>query len=230
MSGKRKDKRRLPPFVPLLISTIDSRAWRAMSHGAKSLYTALRRRVPNGRNRAYLSYRLAAAELKASQRKIGEWFGELQHYGFIVLAAHGSLGVDGKGKSPHWRLTELGATSKASSDGTFEAPTVDFYRWDGTAFDPSPYRPKKQNPASHGGYTPLPTREAVALPTGDTLESESASHGVGIERDESASHGVGITVTLTLALSRSIIGGEIQGRPKNRGPSQPSSLTSLAIS
>ena len=39
---KRKDKGRLPPFVPLLISTIDSPAWRAMSQsagGSKSFST-----------------------------------------------------------------------------------------------------------------------------------------------------------------------------------------------
>ena len=29
-------KNRLPPFVPLLIDTIDSPAWRALSHGAKN--------------------------------------------------------------------------------------------------------------------------------------------------------------------------------------------------
>ena len=46
-------KNRLPPFVPLLIATIDSRAWQALSHGARSLYVSLRRRVPNGKNKAY---------------------------------------------------------------------------------------------------------------------------------------------------------------------------------
>ena len=36
----KRDKGRLPQFVPLLVSTLDSRAWRAMSHGARSLYVA----------------------------------------------------------------------------------------------------------------------------------------------------------------------------------------------
>ena len=91
----KKEKGRLPPFVPLLVSTLDSRAWREMSHGAQMLYVALRRRVPKGRNRAYLSYRQAIAELRSSKRKIAEWFRDLEHYGFIVLAQHGSLGVEG---------------------------------------------------------------------------------------------------------------------------------------
>ena len=50
-SMSKKDKGRLPPFIPLLLSTLDSRAWREMSHGAQMLYVALRRRVPRGRNR-----------------------------------------------------------------------------------------------------------------------------------------------------------------------------------
>jgi hypothetical protein len=35
--SKSKDKGRLSPFVPLLISTLDSPAWKALSHGARSL-------------------------------------------------------------------------------------------------------------------------------------------------------------------------------------------------
>jgi hypothetical protein len=31
-------------FVPMLLPTIDSPAWRALSHGARSLYMALKRR------------------------------------------------------------------------------------------------------------------------------------------------------------------------------------------
>ena len=56
----KRDKGRLPPFVPLLISTIDAPAWKAMS--LKWLYVALRRRMPNGRNRAFVSYRMAQEE------------------------------------------------------------------------------------------------------------------------------------------------------------------------
>jgi hypothetical protein len=82
-------KNRLPPFVPLLISTIDTEAWRHMSHGVKALYVALKRRVPNAHNRSYLSHRTAAKELKSYHRKVREWFAELEHYGFIALAVPG---------------------------------------------------------------------------------------------------------------------------------------------
>jgi len=39
-----RHRSKLPPFVPLLRETLDSAAWGAMSHGARSLYVALKRR------------------------------------------------------------------------------------------------------------------------------------------------------------------------------------------
>ena len=145
--AKVKDKGRLAEFVPLLRATMASPAWRDMSHGAKALYIALKARVPKDRNRAFLSYRNAARELKVSRTTIAKWFRELEHYGFIVLAQHGCLGAEGKGKSPHWRLTEKGATSKASAGGVFEPPTNDFLRWDWT---PSQEPPKNRIPVLTG--------------------------------------------------------------------------------
>ena len=179
-----KDEGRLPPFTPLLVSTMDSKAWRAMSHGAKVLYISLRRRVPNGRNRAFLSFRHAMAEIGSGQRNVGEWFRELQHYGFIVEATPGCLGIEGKGKAPHWRLTELGQTSKAGADGLFEPPTRDFLKWNGELFvkgrevrDPNFVRRQKQNPVSDGEYTPYPTVDTPPYPTVDTPKVKSVSDG-----------------------------------------------------
>ena len=93
----KRDKGRLPPFLPLINTTIDSPAWRATSHGAKWLYVALKRKSNSGPP-AYLSYRDAMHTCKAGRSKIREWFAELQHYGFIRLHSHGCLGTDGKGK------------------------------------------------------------------------------------------------------------------------------------
>ena len=114
------------PFTPLLISTMDARAWRQLSHGAVRLYISLKRRVPNQRNIAWLSIRNASLEVRASPRKIQEFFAELQHYGFIVLHTHGCLGTDGKGKAPHYRLTELGQTKAASAGGELRAADARF--------------------------------------------------------------------------------------------------------
>ncbi len=135
MSRKAKDKGRIGgPFVPLLIHTIDTPAWRIMSHGAKALYIALRRRYsPNTHNngRIFLSTRDAANEINSHRDRITRWFRELQHCGFIVMTNPGCLGVDGKGKAPHWRLTELGSYV----GGILEPPTRDFLRWNGEPFE-----------------------------------------------------------------------------------------------
>ena len=208
----KKDKGRLPPFVPLLISTLNSPAWREMSHGAQMLYVALKRRVPKGRNRAYVSYRQAILELRSSKRKIAEWFREVQQFGFIVLAQHGSIGVEGKGKAPHWRLTELGQTSGSSATSLPEVETKDFLRWDGTPFK---RRQGKQNPGSYVGYTPVPTWEPTAVPTGDTPKPESGSNGVDI-----GAYGVDITSLTTsggLGVLTSELDPELQ--QTNFGPS-----------
>jgi hypothetical protein len=145
----RKRADRLPPFVPLLKDTLDSSAWRAMSHGAKVLYVSLKARYNSGQHnngRIFLSQRAASREVGSGFNEIARWFRELQHYGFIVMISPGCLGVDGKGKAPHWRLTECGYMN--------DPPTRDFVRWDGTKFRDT-VRPKKQNPVTEIHNTSL---------------------------------------------------------------------------
>ena len=168
----RKDKGRLTPFVPVLHATLDTPAWRALSHPARSLYISLKRRVPKGRNTAYLSYRDAAAEMSCSKTTVALRYQELQHFGFIVLDRHGCLGVNGKGQSPRWRLTELGQTSRTSSNGLFEAPTNNFLRWDGTPFSP---RPKNKTPSTREGQGVHPWRTVVSTREGH-LKAKVSTH------------------------------------------------------
>jgi hypothetical protein len=133
----KSDKGRLPPFVPLLKETMQSDAWKAMSHGARSLYVALKARYSqnvHNNGRIYLPQRIAAEEIGSHTNQITRWFRELQHYGLIVMTDPGCLGVDGKGRAPRWRLTELGFMK--------DPPTRDFLRWDGKRF----VAPEKQNP------------------------------------------------------------------------------------
>lgn len=116
---------------------LDSPAWRAMSHGARSLYIALRRRYwqhKKNNGRIFLSVRNAETELGSGQSQIVRWFRELQHYGFIVQMTAGCLGVNGKGRSPHWRLTEIAYMHGTSSRGMEDMATQDFLRWDGVRF------------------------------------------------------------------------------------------------
>jgi hypothetical protein len=54
----KRDKGRLPPFVALLKETLASPAWLAMSHGAKTLYVALKARYHLHNNgRLFISQR-----------------------------------------------------------------------------------------------------------------------------------------------------------------------------
>jgi hypothetical protein len=132
------------PFVPMLVDTMKWPAWRALSHGARSLFLALKSKYGSklhNNGRLFLSMREAAKELGSNKDSVRKWYFELQHYGFIVQTTPGCLGVDGRGKAPHWRLTELGYMK--------ELPTRDFERWDGTPFEPPPPKKrqsKKQNP------------------------------------------------------------------------------------
>jgi len=148
---ERKD--RLPPFVPLLIDTLNQPAWRAMSHGAKVLYIALKKRYNvklHNNGRLFLSQRCAKKELRSHWNQIARWYRELQHFGFVVMQSPGFLGVEGKGQSPRWRLTELGYMN--------DPPTREYQKWDGTRFKDKPQRrgprQKEQNPVSEITHTP----------------------------------------------------------------------------
>ena len=123
-------------FTPILHETMDCPAWKQLSHPAKWLYVLLKRRHMSGRNTAWLSFRDAGKELRASNRKIASLFDELVHYGFIIKVRHGLLGVEGKGLATVWRLTELGTTRKQSANDLFEPSTKNYLKWDGVLFEP----------------------------------------------------------------------------------------------
>ena len=133
----KKQKHKGPNFVMVTDTVLDSPAWRAMSLGARLLYIALKRRYwPNRKNngKIFLSYRHAQKEIGSGTIQIARWYRELQHYGFIVMMQPGHLGVEGKGKAPKWRLTEVGYMRGASSNGTEDLPTNDFLKWSGIPF------------------------------------------------------------------------------------------------
>jgi hypothetical protein len=135
------------PGVWMPKSTLDSPAWKALSDGSQRLYIALKAKADNKHNTAYLSTREAAAAIGRRNRvKIREWYAELEHYGFTVMLSAGCLGTDGRGRAPHWRLTDKGTVR-----GGFEAPTQDFLTWDGVLFDPKPYRDKRGKTESRHG-------------------------------------------------------------------------------
>jgi hypothetical protein len=159
---RKRSHEKLPPFVPLFRETLASPAYRQLSFGARALLTALRSHCVKNNGHVYLSQRDAAKELgHKNLNAIANWFRELKHYGFVVQTEAASLGVDGKGKAPHWRITDL-PTRKDNNE--LASTTKDFLRWDGTVFRPH-VRPsrrwnahkqaalQKQNPGRHVGNT-----------------------------------------------------------------------------
>jgi hypothetical protein len=164
MSKRDGDKGRLTPFVPYLKETMQQQAWRAMSLGARMLYLHIKARYninSHNNGRLYLPTRIAAKELGSGLTQIGRWFRELQHYGFIVMMQAGCLGVDGKGRAPKWRLTELGYMK--------DPPTRDYTRWDGVLFDD----PQKQNPDPENGIRVIQKSGSVTIQKAGSLPASS---------------------------------------------------------
>jgi hypothetical protein len=159
----RRDKGRISgPFVPMLKGTMKEPAWIALSHGARSLYVALKGRYNSKLgNGVYLSTRSAVQELGSYSHRdnVRRWFRELQYYGFIAMITPGHLGVEGRGKAPHWRLTEEWFAG--------EPPTRDYQRWTGEKF----CEQKSRNPGRQriGKYPLLLTAGRKLRPDGNAL-------------------------------------------------------------
>ena len=126
---KPRNKGRLGPFVPVTKDTMKAEAWKALSHGARSLYIVLKARY-NGKlqNAVYVSSRIAVEELGCHSHRdnVLRWFRELQYYGFIVMVSLPHHGLNGHGKAAHYRLTEEWYLGKP--------PTRDYLNWGGELF------------------------------------------------------------------------------------------------
>jgi hypothetical protein len=145
---KPRNKGRLPPFVPMVKSTMNTPAWRPMSHGARSLYTVLRARYNTRlQNAVYIAGRAAVKELGSHSHRdyVRRWFRELEYYGFIRMVSLPHHGLNGHGRAAHHRLTEEPYLGKP--------PTRDFLNWDGVIFheqkSPKDYQIKNR---SRGPY------------------------------------------------------------------------------
>src|SRR5215831_9656582 len=86
MSRKNQDKGRLPPFVPMLKHTINSKAYEPLSLGARSvLFELTRNYIGRSQNAVFLSARDGARRLGASKNSVAKWEREVVHYGFVVV-------------------------------------------------------------------------------------------------------------------------------------------------
>ena len=194
MSTNRRNKGRISgPFVPMLKDTMKTGAWKALSHGARSLYVALKGRYNSkAENAVYLSTRDGEEELgrNSNRHNIMLWFHELEYYGFVVTVSPAHHGVL-YGKAPHLRLTEEWYLGKA--------PTRDFLNWDGKPFTEKRKRSatlftaKKNRIRGDHGVTTLATTESPVVPEIVGAAAESGDQGVAISSDIAGDHGVSIT-------------------------------------
>ena len=193
----RRDKGRLPPFVPILKETAKTAAWKALSHGARSLYVALRSRYNlTTQNAVYVSTRDAEEELgqHSTRRNVMRWFRELQHYGFIVMVSPAHHGVNGHGKAPHYRLTEAWYLGKA--------PTRDFLSWDGIPFTEkrkrdTPSFTAKSRIRGDNGVTTLVQTGLPLVPEIVSAAPEAGADGVSMSDHTGGADGVAITSLTT---------------------------------
>jgi hypothetical protein len=212
--SRRRDKGRMPDFVALYKATMKTLAWKVMSHGAKSLYVALKsRHNTNLQNAVFVSTRIAAKELGSNKDSITRWLQELQHYGFIVVITPGHLGVEGKGKAPRIRLTDCWYLGKP--------PTRDFEYWNGTKFR---YE-KKQNPVPKNGDSVSPKTGTVVSPRVGTLSHPSVPKSGDIQNGTPVPKTRDITSLTTPRLKNrhrkrgGCEGRRVWGRGAGRGPS-----------
>jgi hypothetical protein len=185
------------PFVALMIDTIKTDAWKALSHGARSLYAVLRRRHNlTTQNAVFISTRDAEEELgqHSNRHSVMRWFRELQHYGFIVEVSPAHHGVNGHGKAPHYRLTEAWHVGKA--------PTRDFLAWDGTMFGEKQKRGARLLTAKNRirgdtGVTTLANTVSPLVPEIVSTAAQTGDTGVAMSEAGAGEHGVAITSLTT---------------------------------
>ena len=93
--SRKKRKSKLPPFVPLIKTTMATPAWRAMSLGARLLYLELRGHLRNdclNNGKVFLSCRDAAKAIGVRPGSVARWYVENQHFGFLRKTARDSSG------------------------------------------------------------------------------------------------------------------------------------------
>jgi len=194
----RKPKYNGPNFVMVTDTVLNSEAWRAMSLGARLLYIALKRRYwANRKNngKIFLSLRHAQKEIGSGRTQICRWYRELEFYGFIVMTRGGSLGLHGKGRAPHWRLTEVGYMRGSSSKGMEDMPTTDFLSWNGALFGKQHCPPsgstkrkgpvdKIQNPGPENGTRVVQKTGPLAVQKTGPLATISGPENGTIQRAE----------------------------------------------
>jgi len=132
---KNKPKKLRTTFAPIYADVMESDAWRAMEPVARALHVEMKRLYNRDKQQpVYMSERHAARLLGVNAKTAAKALRMLEHYGVTVKVADGFLGANGRGIAAHWRLTDEPCDGKPA--------TLDFKRWNGTAFSATESRGK----------------------------------------------------------------------------------------
>ncbi|GGD42123.1 hypothetical protein [Sinisalibacter lacisalsi] len=153
MGRDKRNEAKGEHFTKMVRTTMESEAWRALSPTAQALYPWLKLEWsgPNSNNngKIRLSVRQAAQRLGVGINAAARAFHALQAKGFIVVAEHASLGVEGHATSPAYELTEIGLahTDKLGGRRLYRdwKPGADFPVHKAVVHNPEGGR-KKKNP------------------------------------------------------------------------------------
>jgi hypothetical protein len=155
MSNRRKTGK-LAPWIPMDRHQYKSAAFAVLSAVAQAMLVHLTYNYNTKMmNSVWMSARIGAKKLNMGKTCAAKALLELEHYGFIVKVQGAHLGVNGMGKSAHYRLT-------AQRYGNLGA-THDYDKWDGEIFEPLKHamtqadkerlsERKKQNPVRAEGH------------------------------------------------------------------------------
>ena len=144
-AGKKGSLPRDQQFVQLINSFRQEPAYRALSYGARCLYTELRAAYNKFNNgKIMCSGGHAANLIGCAKSSAVKYLGELKRHGFIVEMKRGSIGIDGYGQGTFWRLTELGCAGVNNG-----RPTKDYQNWKPEK-NKSPYRNSVQGIPKNG--------------------------------------------------------------------------------
>ncbi|WP_017998289.1 hypothetical protein [Paracoccus sp. N5] len=111
MGRDRKAEKRGEHFAPMIRTTMDTPAWRALSSAAQALYPWLRLEWHgpkfNNNGRLQFSVRQAALAMGVTKDTANKAFIDLQRKGFVVVTQEARLGVGGAARSSSYELTEV---------------------------------------------------------------------------------------------------------------------------
>lgn len=111
MGRDRKNERRGEHFAPMIRTTMDTPAWRALSSAAQALYPWLKLEWHgpkfNNNGKLQLSVRQASEAMGVNKDTVGRAFVDLQRKGFVVITQEARLGVGGAARASSYELTEI---------------------------------------------------------------------------------------------------------------------------